>query len=1110
MSIFPSEVTSFQPKASTSTSAIFDFPLDPALLGVGSDGLGGPRAGDASGYEDSFDEDSQDGLEEDDEEDEEEEQHVHLGRRGGLKSRKPVKVDRKGKGRAVDHDSEDEEEEGDDDEQEYPDLEEQDSQELGRLIHAIRDSATSTVGGRTVLDKEFDRSIEEELRDLDEDHQGKGKGKGKRSRPRRPRPQPEPSAEVRSLLGQANSHYVLGSHNAAISLLTEVVRIDPTLRGPWYTLATIYDERGELEKSVGFKIVAAHLEGGGVGQAGVWADLGAQSRDIGLLQQAIYCFSQAIKNDKNDLDSMWDRAVLLKLSGSTKQAITAFNHLLTIHPHDPGVLRELVPLLVQSSQTIKATNLYLASLSYFQEKVPHFNPLSEEDVNAVSSFNYEDLESLADLLLLSKQYLKTISILKSGVRWLQGRSQEEVWEEMTGDDREYDLERKWRTGWERESRFVEEAGVNELDVRLRTRLGVARLKEGKVDEAQIHFGIALREDVSEFPELFGAIADAYLESKMFSEALDVYQDMAENEETNGSAVWIKVAQCNLELGDLDQAKECYEAVVEDEPENHQIKLQLARVYEQMGEAAIALQLINEVIEARRSQKGYVEDAPGGSRRSTGTGTGEGRTGVGFAGLGASAPRRRGRPSLASSRRDQSASRAELEAQRQQEFLIAYTKLASLDALVSTGDQASIKEWLEVATFLVDNFRETRQLFPSSTGGKKKFRGMLSRRWRRKGVKEDLESQADEMVQRLERTMDEEEDDTPPEVDSFRGKDFDGWLTLIIRYAFLLTENDEAEAGDETLAHVEGAIVFRQSPQRMLALKLARVSCFLHAGKTEEALVQLRAIWIRHQLQSQPLRLVYGIFSSGKQANDALTGANFQKFLTRQLRQIDDFVRGVEGKKTAGVGREGSEQAADEDEMEEENRETGEGETGSSFKPTRFNPLFYVTYGVTLLMSRSYQSAIIYLLRAYDIDPQQPLVNFSLGIAYLHRAMNRQTDNRQHQIAQAMGFFSQYRKLRGPCQEVEYNFGRFFHQIGLQSYAIKHYEATLRLAGEERLAAQAERMNIDDNEEESDAESSSGHQTGQFARLAAYNLSMLYVQTGSEDVGRSTAARWLSF
>lgn len=47
---------------------------------------------------------------------------------------------------------------------------------------------------------------------------------------------------------------------------------------------------------------------------------------------------------------------------------------------------------------------------------------------------------------------------------------------------------------------------------------------------QRHFDIVLAEDVAQFPELFGAIGEAYYERKMYNEAIDVYMLMAENEE----------------------------------------------------------------------------------------------------------------------------------------------------------------------------------------------------------------------------------------------------------------------------------------------------------------------------------------------------------------------------------------------------------------------------------------------------------------------------------------------------------------------------------------------------------------------------------------------------
>ena len=79
------------------------------------------------------------------------------------------------------------------------------------------------------------------------------------------------------------------------------------------------------------------------------------------------------------------------------------------------------------------------------------------------------------------------------------------------------------------------------------------------------------------------------------------------------------------------------------------------------------------------------------------------------------------------------------------------------------------------------------------------------------------------------------------------------------------------------------------------------------------------------------------------------------------------------------------------------------------------------YGNVMACGKSYQSAIgravypgftfygvwliendckkVYYLRAYDLRPDDPLVCLTLALAYAHRAMQRQTDNRHYQLAQ---------------------------------------------------------------------------------------------------------------
>ena len=87
----------------------------------------------------------------------------------------------------------------------------------------------------------------------------------------------DPSPEVEILLRRANTHYGAGEFAEAVDILTEVIRIDPTVRKAWVSLATNHEELGNLEKALKFKIVAAHLMSAKAA-AREWASLGTQSR----------------------------------------------------------------------------------------------------------------------------------------------------------------------------------------------------------------------------------------------------------------------------------------------------------------------------------------------------------------------------------------------------------------------------------------------------------------------------------------------------------------------------------------------------------------------------------------------------------------------------------------------------------------------------------------------------------------------------------------------------------------------------------------------------------------------------------------------------------------
>lgn len=71
----------------------------------------------------------------------------------------------------------------------------------------------------------------------------------------------------------------------------------------------------------------------------------------------------------------------------------------------------------------------------------------------------------------------------------------------------------------------------------------------------------------------------------------------------------------------------------------------------------------------------------------------------------------------------------------------------------------------------------------------------------------------------------------------------------------------------------------------------------------------------------------------------------------------------------------------------------------------------------------------YLLRAYALQPNDPLLCLLCSVACLSRATNRQVDNRNHTIVQGIALLTQYAQLRSGTAEAEYNFGRAYQHLG---------------------------------------------------------------------------------
>ncbi|KAG1750557.1 uncharacterized protein EDB91DRAFT_1108147 [Suillus paluster] len=960
---------------------------------------------------------------------------------------------------------------------------------------------TDDVSNAAMLHREWDFNIAQqdaEFRDDLREASGIGKKKGRK---RGRQHGPVLSHQVRALIGEGNQAYVDGNIPDAIRIMQEVIRIEPRASSAWSVIAQCYEDSNEPKKALQLRIMAAHLRP----DADEWERLAAQSRDLGYNQQALYCYSKVYSLDPTNVDALWDRASLAKELNDLRAARHSLLAILKQFPHDMTVLAELRPILIEVSDLALCATLYHAALEHYQVIQP-LGPAQPVNTSLTDHpppnqiFGFIDLLVLADLYNTMAEYDHAIQTIRKGCRWLQGRASQRFWDGCV-DDREYDLPREDRGNVNIERGGDVQPGHYPLDVNARHRLAIARIKLGEVEEGKMHATIVLAQDVLDYAALFGEIADSYFEREMYADARPIYEVLGADPATSSLYVLLQVAVCRRMLGDLQEASEVYKQVIDADQTNNDAKMKLAELYEIMDEPRKALELVYQVIDSRKRRANQPEATPAPDTVPQPQG----------ASLFEEKLRTKAKTPVPGKSRLTLPELKALEEQREREVLLGYNRVEDLWSRMLHADVEAEREWMIEAEKLVEMFRETRNLFLTTRDYD--FKGMFPKRknQRRDDTEEDRMASRLELNERDKHTRRIKDDGQASEkVDSFRGVTFASWLRIFMQYAFVLTKRGDYDQAEEVLRHVLLSNAYRD-PNLQTTIRIAITTCAIFAGKFSVAVEQCRKVINTHQFNNEAFRLLLVSLASGHRPTDSFVSSTLQKHTLRELRLHDAAVKTPELMKWNVIGRKynmsssGKEEPLKANEVEEEGDEEAEiagpaeshtTESTTTEKtavqmPTKNNPIIVTLYGQMSLAAKSYQSAIFYLLHAYDYCPEDPVVCLSLAIASLGRAMQRQSDNRHHMIAQGMAFLSQYRKIRKSSgdemlAEIDYNFGRAFHQLGLHTHAVSHYERVLEIA-----------------------EKRGGEKYASVAKEAAYNLSLIYVTTGAVPLADALYRRWLS-
>ncbi|KAH7911471.1 hypothetical protein BJ138DRAFT_1237800 [Hygrophoropsis aurantiaca] len=946
-----------------------------------------------------------------------------------------------------------------------------------------------------MLHRAWDFNIEEKDSEFKDDlREASGVGRRKKKKPGR-QYGPTLSHQVRALIGEGNQAYVDSNLTEAISKMQEVIRIEPRASAAWAVLAQCYADSHEPQKALQLRIMAAHLKH----DAEEWERLANQSRDLGYNQQALYCYRKLYSLDPTNVDALWDRASLAKELNDLRTARHSYLAILKRVPHNITILTELRPILIELSELNLCATLYQEAMDHHQTLQPlgHAIDPALGGGNPAPGFGFIEILVLADLYNTIGEYERAIDTIRQGSRWLQGRVSQKFWD-MCEDDREYDFPRENGDSSGPQRGGDVNPGLYPLDVNARHRLAIARIKLGEIEEGKMHASVVLSQDILDYAALFGEIADAFFELEMYADAGPIYEMLGADPATSSLYVLLQVAICRRMQGDLREAAAIYKQVIDADPMNNDAKMKLAELYEILDEPRKALELVYQVIDARKRKIGNKSDGPPDIDTPQAASLFEEKSRAKTKASG----KNQGRLTLAQLQ--------ELEEQREKEVIQGYKRIEELwpSILSEDGHVEAQREWMLEAEKLIEMFRETRNLFLTTRNYD--FRGMFPRRLRGSQNRDDANE--DRMASRLElieqdkharRTKDSSQQKLT-KVDHFRGVSFTNWLRIFMQYAFILTKRNEHDSADEVLRHILLSNAYR-SRELQDTIRFAIITCALDAKKYAIAVEQCRKLISNHQFNNEPHRILLATLASGLRPTDSFISSTLQKHILRELRLQDIATKNPETLKWSVITRrytvpatksnEGGDSAkpneGDEgvdDEVDEPALEDNASDKKMLPMPTKNNPVPIALYGQIALAAKSYQSALFYLLHAFDYFPGDPVICLSLGIASLGRAMQRQSDNRHHL---GMAFFSRYRDFRNASisdhnnAEVEFNFARAFQQLGLHSHAVKHYERVLNIA--------SNRVNDD----------------VLVVREAAYNLSLIYVTTGAIPLAEAIYRRWLS-
>lgn len=225
--------------------------------------------------------------------------------------------------------------------------------------------------------------------------------------------------------------------------------------------------------------------------------------------------------------------------------------------------------------------------------------------------------------------------------------------------------------------------------------------------AQVHFEWLDPDDdlptakLFDYPDLFREAADALRLTGNHNESLRFYEPLQQLSDYTDASFFMDMAVCYKALNLSAEAEDCYQTVIHNDDDNIEARVQLAKMYEELGMSERAVVYVNEVI-----AMGRIEEASKAPKRSKRPKTAAATV------TEPSAPTTTNASDPSRQQPRSSASHKEAgEKVKEDRFHMLYSQMQGLSGGLGHGDEQATAEWMELAKILIQDFRSNKVFYP---------------------------------------------------------------------------------------------------------------------------------------------------------------------------------------------------------------------------------------------------------------------------------------------------------------------------------------------------------------------------------------------------------------